>query len=254
MDLNELRDFLAQNLGNYEVMKPYLSMKVIGQEDNQDLLSNVPHTKIEDMAAIYHFDMLSTPEGNATVKITNNMMAHYGITTEQLHQDATEQTRMKQPAVISTMGEVMSEMTGMDMTYMAPPFYVATNETKMNGAAIIAYPNFMEDAAAKLEESFYVLPSSKHEVLLIPDSMDMKANELKAMVTEINGTEVLPEDRLTNNVYHYDSVGKVFEQAEKFEKRQKEKTSVLGELSSKKMECAMKEPKEKKVKREEVAL
>ena len=40
------------------------------------------------------------------------------------------------------------------------------------------------------------------------------------MVTEINATEVAPEDKLTDSVYHYDSQAIIFEFAEKFVERQ----------------------------------
>ena len=51
----------------------------------------------------------------------------------------------------------------------------------------------------------------------------MVVEELKSMVHEVNLTQVKPEERLTDSVYHYDSKNHIFELAEKFEERQQEK-------------------------------
>ena len=111
----------------------------------------------------------------------------------------------------------------------------------------------MDQAAERLGGDFFVLPSSIHEVLLVKDDGNASLPELKNMVEEVNATQVAPEEKLTDSVYHYDSKEHVFELAEKFEARQKakeadissekeEKTSVLGELKAKKDEVA-KQPK-----------
>ena len=73
------------------------------------------------------------------------------------------------------------------------------------------------------------------------------------MVKEVNATQVRPEEKLTDNVYHYDSREHVFELAEKFEARQQEKEmqaeekseehgSVLKDLRDKQKEVAAKPP------------
>ena len=73
------------------------------------------------------------------------------------------------------------------------------------------------------------------------------------MVKEVNATQVRPEEKLTDNVYHYDSKDHVFELAEKFTERQQEKEagieekseergSVLKDLKDKQKEAAVKQP------------
>ena len=90
-----------------------------------------------------------------------------------------------------------------------------------------------------------------HEVLLVKDNGEMNARDLEAMAREVNATEVAPDERLTDHVYHYDSKDHVFEMADKFEERQAEKTaeeiasdrgSLLDNLKSKKDEVAKDAP------------
>lgn len=85
----------------------------------------------------------------------------------------------------------------------------------------------------------------------------MGLQDLEAMVKEVNATQVAPEDKLTDSVYHYDSQAKIFELGEKFVERQNEKEagieaeasekgSVLDDLKTKKDEVA-KQPKKEAV-------
>jgi len=113
----------------------------------------------------------------------------------------------------------------------------------------------MEQACDKAAEraggDFYILPSSIHEVLIVPDNGMMDLAALENMVREVNATTVDPSEKLTDNVYHYDSKDKIFELGEKHLLRQavKEresemsqkaegKKSLLGELKAAKAEAA----------------
>lgn len=251
----------VDSLKDYEKMKPHLVTQIIGADNNADMLSEIPHQRLEDLAVVYRFRVGEMPDGQASVLVTNQILESYGITQEQLQRDALEVVQKNEPVTIKNMDEMMYEITDGFMGSIenpASPIWVATNESKFHGASVIAYPDFMEQAAEKLNDSFYLLPSSTHEVLLIPDSFDLKAQELKEMVTVINASEVSPEDRLTDNAYHYDSEFRVFEQAENFEKRlenKKERASVLDALGEKKQQCASYEPKFREVNlKEEMAL
>jgi len=127
---------------------------------------------------------------------------------------------------------------GMSSADVLPPFdgpqlYVASTEDQENGAAVMAYPGFFDQAAECVGKQFFILPSSRHEVLLLEDDGSRMVSDLKEMVGFINATEVKPEDVLTDNVYHYDGIERVFETAESFEARTQEqpgKFSVLQNL------------------------
>lgn len=152
------------------------------------------------------------------------------------------------------MGEILAEMAGMPADGGPELLYVASNAGRVKGAGVIAYPGFMDAAAEKLGGDFFVLPSSIHEVILAADNGALDAETLKGIVRAVNMEQVAPGERLTDSAYHYDSVNRVFEKAEKFEERamaekaaKEEKTgrgSVLGNLSSLKKECAGRPRKE----------
>ena len=117
-------------------------------------------------------------------------------------------------------------MMGMPTDPADEQMFVATVPDKIHGAGVLAYQDFMDQAAERVGGSFYILPSSLHEVLLVPDNGQMNLQDLEAMVREVNATQVAPEDKLTDNVYHYDAEAKVFELGEKFVEREAVKDSV----------------------------
>lgn len=57
--------------------------------------------------------------------------------------------------------------------------------------------------AGVLKENFYVLPSSVHEVIIVPESSQIRQSELERMVREINETQVPEEEILSNHAYFY---------------------------------------------------
>ncbi|MCF0185898.1 MAG: hypothetical protein HUJ98_05360 [Bacteroidaceae bacterium] len=174
--------------------------------------------------------------------------------------DAIANAPEMRPPVIKGMTEILKEMMGEEMfdlleQTMQPDgtemLYVATTPDKINGAGILAYPEFMAQAAEQLNGSFFVLPSSRHEVILVKDDGAIEAESLQAMVCQVNATEVSAVDKLTDSVYHYDCDSKVFELASDFNDRMMEKDgidddkgSVLKDLGDKKKEVADKPAKD----------
>lgn len=247
-------------LMNYEIMKEKLSVEVISAEVNEELLAKVPHDRIEDLAVVYRFIMESNEDGRASILVNNDLIERMGVTHEQLRADALENSPEIRPAVIQGMNEVMKEMMGPEAYEMfgipddtEEMMFIATVPDKNSGAGVLAYQDFMDQAAEKIGGDFFILPSSIHEILLVPDDGQKGADELKAMVMDVNATQVSPEERLSDNVYHYDSKEHIFELAEKFEARQQEKgaaidekaedrESVLKDLKDKQKETAAKVP------------
>ena len=118
-----------------------------------------------------------------------------------------------------TMDALIQDMPMVEDSVMT----VITNVQGINGAAALFYPDQMDKIAEGLGGDYFILPSSVHETLVVPDDGKMSFLELRSMVTEINATQVRSSERLTDEVYHYDSKDKVFEKAATFDARQKAK-------------------------------
>ncbi len=259
-------------LTDYSQMKDKLAMEVVSSKTNAEMLEKIPHENIEDMAVVYRFILQSNDDGRASILVTNQMMDTMGVTHDQLRQDALENAPKIKPLVISGMSEVMMELVGVEQAEMMgivpvdpkdEQMFVATVPDKIHGAGVLAYKDFLEQAAERAGGDFFIIPSSIHELLIVPDNGQMDLASLESMVRDVNATQVAPEDKLTDSVYHYDSREKVFELGSKFVERQEllnaredrnaekdakdalgEKNSVLGDLKAEKNEAAQTPKKE----------
>lgn len=221
----------ARVLEDYDRMKDALTVDLVPVAGNEEKLAQIPHKNVEDMALVYRFEEESSVYGSASILVTNEMLAVYDITADQLHEDAMKAAVQNRPAKLHNMNDVMRDMMG-DMSGLFPmnepsPLWVATVEGGQNGAGVIQYPGFLDQAAEALGGDFYVLPSSVHEVLLVADDGSMEIGHLEEMVRSVNETEVSPAERLSNNVYHYDSKAHIFENARTFEARVAAKEEIL---------------------------
>ena len=227
--------FDVSELSSYETAKDLLFVDVVGTKVNAEMLSRVPHTDMEDISMVYRMQLEQLSDGAATVLVTNDLMNRMGITKEQLHADALANSERVRPASMKTMAEVLAKMMGMPPEMIpddmpGPKLYVVTNEDGFHGAAAAFYPDFMDQAAKEFGSNFFILPSSVHEVLFVPDDGSLHVDELRDMVTSINASEVAPADRLTDNVYHYDAAERIFELGEKWEAREADRENDRGSV------------------------
>ena len=82
--------------------------------------------------------------------------------------------------------------------------YVLSNKSRVNGAACILYKDLLKDFSIEMDKNLYILPSSTHEVILLPSDGTQESAHLKAMVQEVNRTQVDEEEVLSDSVYYYD--------------------------------------------------
>lgn len=134
---------------------------------------------------------------------------------EQLFKYAAENTRRILPPRIRNMNDVMKEMFLSDgmpeeiaemMIREVPPeqtLWIISNNRGIDGAVSMLYENELHELAENLESDLYILPSSVHEVLAVSTELT-EPEELAQMVAEVNMQKVALEERLSNQVYHYD--------------------------------------------------
>lgn len=151
--------------------------------------------------------------------IANQFAEQLGKTEPELYELAKENTKELFPSTIRNMNEVVCEMMfGTDelplemeeefrgMMAETPDdkaMYVISNSANIFGAASMLYEENLYDLSQKLDSNLYILPSSVHEVIAISDKFG-DADDLAQMVYEINMDQVNLDERLSNQVYHYD--------------------------------------------------
>lgn len=209
-------EFKVEDLLDFDTIKSHIVYKLVNTEANRLILENIPHREYLDFSIIYYCRLENQDGGCATAIIYNNHMKAWGLAEEDLYNIANENTSTILPAVIKSMNELLMELMGevsFDETdaelledekdsYIS--MYVLTNEQKIYGACCILYSNIMAEFA-KEHGSFYILPSSVHELIFIPENKSVHAKDLCDMVNEVNESQVSADERLSNNVYYYNS-------------------------------------------------
>ena len=108
------------------------------------------------------------------------------------------------PELLLPMSELLEELMGVQVEERELSFYVLTNKDKMFGASAMLYTEQMKRLAYRLQSDLLILPSSVHEVLLLPDDHDREYDFYRQMVQEVNATQVDPEEILSDSLYRYD--------------------------------------------------
>jgi hypothetical protein len=83
--------------------------------------------------------------------------------------------------------------------------YILTNINRIDGAVCIIYPNLLNDLALSIGSGFYVIPSSVHEVIIVPSENTYESDDIKDMIREINDTQVKLEEILSYSLYYFDN-------------------------------------------------
>jgi len=217
----------AESLKDYAKLKDSLIMQMVPIEGNEEMLSRVPHKRISDLAVVYRILLSHSECGEASILLTNENCSVFGISEEQLAKDAQEASEKNHPLTIKNMETVLFGVPEEEIED-TNGLWVISNDTGRYGASAIAYPGALERIAEKLGNSFYVIPSSVHEMLVMPEGTAMRAKDLDGMVVSVNNSEVAEEERLTNHSYHYDKDARLFEfgivyEARKEQERENEK-------------------------------
>ena len=190
--------------------KDNIVFQLINTEQNKEMLAGIPHRDFQDLSIIYRWVIKMDDDG-----IKNSLAEQLGVNEEQLFKMAAENTKRIFPPRIRSMNEVICEMfmkDGMpqeiaEMMIGEMPadksMWVISNDRGVNGAVSMLYEDKLHTLAIELERDLYILPSSVHEVIAVSTSMG-DPNELAEMVAEINMDQVALEERLSNQVYHYD--------------------------------------------------
>lgn len=200
-------DLDVSAITDFSRIKDKIAAKLINTNQNREYLEDKPHTDIADLSAVYYIDLCSDSLGNMTTVITDSLLAQYDITLEKLHEIAIQNmvTKARFCNMFEILSELMSDSLPQDEFCPADNMmFVLTNESKLNGAAMILCPETMDKIAELVGSSYYILPSSIHETLVVPFSDGMNVEELKNMVHEVNSTQLSADEILSDNVYIYD--------------------------------------------------
>jgi len=199
-------DFDIQFFSQYETVKSRLGFKLLHYGMNRELLEQVPCKKFLDLAIVCFCDVRDKRIGHGSILIKKEHIDMWEVKEEQLIEDAMRNMPDLYPADFMNMSIVLRELfrDPAKLLDVELPMYVLTNKERLNGAASLLYEGQLEQIANRMGEDFYVLPSSIHEVIIVPKSKGTDEEYLSRMVDEINREQLAREEILTNHAYCYD--------------------------------------------------
>lgn len=230
-EINENIDL--SDFSDYEKVKNGIAVKLVNAERNAELLDQVPHMLFHDLALVVYYPVQKIPfEGKAAILVYHSHREVWQVETEELLKTAIANTPRLFPGKIESMESIMMHIFSVDVeesdmeelqklgicdeeslealvapVQMAPgskiPMYVLSNEQKLYGAVCMLYPDMLKKFTKKIDQDCYILPSSVHEVILVPAGTVSNEKELREIVTDINRTQVAEDEVLADSVYYY---------------------------------------------------
>lgn len=192
-------------------------MKVVNYEENKAQLENCPHIRELDLALTFRVLMEKNADQIGTVLVNYDMMREWDTSEFDLFDLAVKNMQQFWHPTLEPIGDVLKELLkGADgekdtesVCLLDYPeqwklsMYVLSNDLRLNGATVLFYTDCLRQFAARMQKDIYILPSSIHEVLLVPEISEMSAWDLRQIVEQVNHQIVSEEEILSNHVYRY---------------------------------------------------
>lgn len=187
---------------SYEALRGQIIMRLVNYEKNQEILKDCPHLKFHDLAITFRWIAHQDDIGISTALISNREMEMWNVDKRRLYEDAMFNTPKIFPSRLRRLEDLMEEF-GVSSPKGAFELYILTNEQGINGATCILYPNLLEDFARKTRSSFYLLPSSIHEMMICPERNPVTEKMLLSLVRDANHMVVTMGEVLSDNIYYF---------------------------------------------------
>lgn len=197
---------------NFENCRERIYPRLISIKLNQKMLQDKPYRVMEDLAVIYYIKIGELTDGSATIIVNTEMLNQWHITEDNLWKIALENEKQT-TYVFQSLNKLLKSFKG-GMVMYNPEYdeededeklqmYIVTNKNNVLGSSVLlnkSYLKAIEDVIGR----YYILPSSIHEIIVIPQYRIDSVDELREMVCEVNDEKVLEDDILSYSVYMFD--------------------------------------------------
>lgn len=191
-----------------DYLKPEnLRIEVVNAERNENLREDYLCRKVNDLYVIPYFEVNDVDNiiGSGTIKISHNLFESLAMTEDEVFEQAYKNTA--DDTTLIYLSEVLQEFGFENDEFLEDeiPMLIVTNSSKFKGASPFVIADVLERVGDELNADYYILPSSRHEVIALKEREEEKLDAvlLKEMVKEVNSTVVHTEDFLSDSVYRY---------------------------------------------------
>ena len=221
---------------DFESARKRLAFRVVNTELNAEFLSSVPHMDILDLSLVFYYLVNDDSGSLSYCTITDHLINKWNLSLEKLYNTAVKNAPRLLPLSLSTLDEAVCRIidpktpdkqdidqggsasgsssdynydldhgseTGQTKKPCDTAAFVLTNTAGTHGSAVIFYKDVPEKCFELIGESYFILPSSIHELILVRESMVRDPMELTKIVRSVNLNSVSRNEFLSDSVYHY---------------------------------------------------
>ena len=194
------------NIGDFDIksMKNTVYMVLVNYEKNKEKLADCPHIQFLDLAVMFRFVAAADDECISSGIVRNVEQSIWELSTEELYKLAYENTRKQFPMYMMKLSDKLRDMKP-DFGFVPETnLYILSNTKNSYGAKYMTDKDALEKFADICESSFYIIPSSVHEVLLLPENTEMTRDQLRDVINEVNQYVLSDLEYLSDKLYYYD--------------------------------------------------
>lgn len=198
---------------DWEQVKGRLAFRLLSKEHNKETLENYVYKDFLDLAAIVTFCAEIDEQGVKAIRVTHDLAERWNVSKEEILQAAEENTESLFPVRMEPILDTLCRVADISRDDLpeevlaeedSPQIMVLTNYLGVNGATVLLYDSFLQQVYEKLRGKFIILPSSIHEVIVMPLASAPPITDSQKMVEQINRSAVKEEEILSDSVYLYD--------------------------------------------------
>ena len=193
-----------QLFDSWEEAKDRIELDLANTKWNEGLFTDTPHKEFLDLTVYCRLVFAKDETGIASTVVKKSMLVRWGISEQDMWEAASSNLKKEAYQFMNLRSLIGKSAKAADIKECrSASMCVLTNPVMYYGASGILRTDLLEKLAQLKETDLYILPSSVHEVILLPalDCWDM--DELRQMVKSVNAGSVDKMDWLSDEVYYY---------------------------------------------------
>ena len=190
----------------YKKVKKKILPKLINREKNETLLAQSPPVFCgTDLAIVFYVLMAEAKDGTITMGVQYPQMKMWGVSTEELYQQAMKNATAILPAELTPMRDVLKGMLRTEDVGSNPEYRLCSVKptAQFRGSLRDISGCTGDDSGRSREDDFYLVPSSVHEMMILPEHGVIGKDRFRNSIREVNEKILPPEEFLSNHAYFY---------------------------------------------------
>lgn len=202
----------TKTLIDYDTAKSRLFVRLLNCDRNSDILKNVVHKTLGDIALTV-CAIVDNRENLISTKILKSMVEKWRKTETDIFNEALENTyRATPPRIYKWEGVLCDEsyagesfMNDEDVCDLDKSFIgnILSTTRKTNGAVAVFLPGVAEKISELLDSDFYMVFTSIHEVMIHSTGSGVDLKDLKLVLQDTLREATPSSDYLTEKIYKY---------------------------------------------------